>query len=309
MIEEAIEKMGKPKFKYVQKARRGKPISNANRSLDRKTLRDLKRVENIEEPHDFGRKIELKPDYEIDISKSSYEDWLKMEGLNVSSSASSEQNGDVSISKDEESSKSVELIDMENTENAVASEIEVHSNSNLLQFSEDEICEHYANLATHIIAAFSNEFKSEERVKRLKTILKLLEEDKDEVLKCKGGNRNGEKRDIVEGECKETERVEAESTEAERVEAERKKEAERVEAESTEAERVGAEHKKEAERVEAESTETERVEAESTETERVEAERKKDAETVEAECKTEELCKENEGKSRDISWFCQKCGM
>ena len=197
--EEAIEKTDKPKFKRVQKARRGKPISNANRSLGRKTLRDLKRVENIEEPHDFGRKIELKPDYEIDISKSSYEDWLKMEGLNISSSASSEQNGDFSISKDKESSKTVELIDMENAENAVASEIEVHSNSNLLQFSEDEICEHYANLATHIIAAFSNEFKSEECVKRLKTILKLLEEDKDEVLKCKGGNRNGEKRDIVEG--------------------------------------------------------------------------------------------------------------
>ena len=192
--EEGIEKMDKPKFKHVQKARRGKPISNANRSLDRKTMRDLKRVENIEEPHDFGRKIELKPDYEIDISKSSYEDWLKMEGLDVSSSASSEQNGDVSISKEEESSKSIELIDMENTENAVASEIEVHSNSNLLQFSEDEICEHYANLAMHKIAAFSNEFKSEEHVRRLKTILKLLKEDKDEVLKCKGGNRNSEKR-------------------------------------------------------------------------------------------------------------------
>ena len=37
--------------------------------------------------------------------------------------------------------------------------------------------------------------------------IKLLEEDKDEVLKCKGGNYNGEKRDIVEGECKEAERV------------------------------------------------------------------------------------------------------
>ena len=311
--EEGIEKTDKPKFKHVQKARRGKPISNANRSLDRKTLRDLKRVENIEELHDFCRKIELKPDYEIDISKLSYEDWLKMEGLNVSSS--SEQNGDVSISKEEESSMSVELIDMENTENAVASEIEVHSNSNLLQFSEDEICEHYANLAMHIIAAFSNEFKSEEHVERLKTILKLLEEDKDEVLKCKGGNCNSEKRDIVEAECKETERVEAEHkkdaetveaerTEAERVEAECKKEAERVEAECTETERVEAECKKDAEMVEAESTEAERVEAErkkeaegveaeSMETERVEAERKKDAETVEAECKTEELCKEN----------------
>ena len=150
----------------------------------------MKRVENIEEPEDFGSRIELKPDYEIDINRSSYEDWLKMEGLNVSSSSSNEQNGDLYISKEEESSKSVELIDMENTENALASEIEVDDKSNLLQFSEDKICEHYANLAMHIIAAFSNEFKSEEHVERLKRILKLLEEDKDEVLKCKAGNEN-----------------------------------------------------------------------------------------------------------------------
>ena len=86
--EEGIEKTDKPKFKHVQKARQGKPLSNANRSLDRQTLREMKRVENIEELEDFGRKIELKPDDEVDISKSSYEDWLKMEGLNVSSSSS-----------------------------------------------------------------------------------------------------------------------------------------------------------------------------------------------------------------------------
>ena len=171
-----------------------------------------------------------------------------------------EQNGDLSISKEEESSKSVELIDMENTKNAVASEIEVDNKSNLLQFSEDEICEHYANLAMHIIPAFSNEFKSEERVERLKRILKLLEEDKDEVLKCKADNDNSEKGDIVEAEHKENERVEAENKETERVEAERK-ETERVEAERKETERVEAEHK-ETERVEAERKETERVEAE-----------------------------------------------
>ena len=35
----------------------------------------------------------------------------------------------------------------------------------------------------------------------------------------------------------------------------------------------------------------------------MEAERKKDAETVEAECKTEELCKENEGKSKKSVGF------
>ena len=37
----------------------------------------MKRVENKEGLDDFGRKIELKPDYEIDISKFSHEDWLK----------------------------------------------------------------------------------------------------------------------------------------------------------------------------------------------------------------------------------------
>ena len=190
--------------------------------------------------------------------------------------------------------------------------------TNLLQFSEDEICDHYANLATHIIAAFSNEFKSEEHVKRLKTILNLLAEDKDEVLKCKAGTDNNEKGDIVEAEHKEAKRVETEQKETERVEAERKetesveaeckklsveaehKGTERVEAECKETERVEAECK-ETEKVEAEHKETEKVEAECKETERVEAERKKEAEmveaenteTVEAECKIEELYKEN----------------
>ena len=132
------------------------------------------------------------------------------------------------------------------------------------------------------MAAFSNEFKSEECVKRLKTILNLLEEDKDEALKCKAGNDNSEKGDIVEAEHKEAERVEAEHKETERVEAECK-ETESVEAEHKETESVEAEHKKEAKRVKAEcKKEAETVEAESTETE-----------MVEAECKTEELCKEN----------------
>ena len=57
--------------------------------------------------------------------------------------------------------------------------------------------------------------------------------------------------------------------------------------------------------------EAERVEAESTETERVGAECKRDAETVVAECKTEELCKENEGKSKKSGGFAKsvECNM
>ena len=39
-------------------------------------------------------------------------------------------------------------------------------------------------------------------MERLKKILKLLEEDKDEVLKSKAGNDNSEKGNIVEEECK-----------------------------------------------------------------------------------------------------------
>ena len=257
----------------------------------------MKRVEKIETPDDFGRKIELKPDNEIDISKSSYKEWLKQQRLNGSTSSGNEHNDDLSVLKEEESSEMSETIDMKNT---VASEIEVDHEANLLKFSEEDICEHYANLAMHNIAAFSNEFKSEERVQRLKKILTLLEEDKDEVLRSKKGNDHDcDKGDMVEGECKEAEMVEAECKEAERVEAECKKEAERVEAEC----------KKETERVEGEGKEAKIVEAECKEAEPVEAECK-EAERVEAECKTEEehkkvfseLCKENpvDKKQRNI---------
>ena len=62
---------------------------------------ELKRVENIKTPDDFNRKIELKPDYGIDIRKSSYEDWLKEEGLTVNTSSTNEQNDDLSVSKEE----------------------------------------------------------------------------------------------------------------------------------------------------------------------------------------------------------------
>ena len=74
-----------------------------------------------------------------------------------------------------------------------------------------------------------------------------------------------------------------------------------MEAERKEIERVEAEHKKEAETVEAErKNEAETVEAEHKETE-----------MVEAECKTEELCKENEGKIKKSVSFSKsvECNM
>ena len=43
----------------------------------------MKQTENVEEPDDFGRKSdnELRPDYEINLSKSLCEDWLKDNNL------------------------------------------------------------------------------------------------------------------------------------------------------------------------------------------------------------------------------------
>ena len=55
--------------------------------------------------------------------------------------------------------------------------------SSLFSYSEDDIAEHYANLATSVITCFSVEFKTEAHVKRLNRILDLLEQDKDEIIK------------------------------------------------------------------------------------------------------------------------------
>ena len=57
-----------------QTARRGIPLHGRKRNVDRKTLRELKKTENIEEPDDLGRSVKLKNDYEVDVSKSSYEE-------------------------------------------------------------------------------------------------------------------------------------------------------------------------------------------------------------------------------------------
>ena len=50
-------------------------------NLDTKTLWELKRTQNIKEPDDFGRSIAVKNDYEVDLSKSSSEEWLKDNNL------------------------------------------------------------------------------------------------------------------------------------------------------------------------------------------------------------------------------------
>ena len=46
----------------------------------------MKKVENIQEPEDFVQYVVLKNDYEVDVSKSSYEDWLKENKIIAASS-------------------------------------------------------------------------------------------------------------------------------------------------------------------------------------------------------------------------------
>ena len=165
-------------------------------------------MENIEEADDFGKNksstVELKPDYKINVSSSSYENWLKKHNL-VAVSSEKEDNLEPVRSESEEQ-KSTE--DICKIDTSVASEVTVEETviessvinvdltidsntdtikdtsqqSTLINFSEDEICEHYANLATSVIACFSLEFKLEERVNHLQKILNILEQDKDDVI-------------------------------------------------------------------------------------------------------------------------------
>ena len=341
-----------------QTARRGVPLNPAKRNLDRKTLQEMKKVENIQEPEDFVQYVVLKNDYEVDVSKSSYEDWLKENKIIAASSEKEEAkensdviieidttNGDIrkkdisdestvtiksskkettkedkfddtltstmtsigvqagAISMNESAAKSTETV---NYSLDTSSHLEENS---LFSFSEEEIGEHYSNLATSVIACFSAEFKTEERVDRLNKILELLEQD--EIIRRKKQKRICEDKEakenwertfghakISEKKKEEQEQLEAEckkKEEEERIEAEHKKkeEEERIETEKKEVqERLEAEHKKkeEQEQLEAErkkKEEEERIEAEckkKEEEERIEAEKKEVQERLEAEC-------------------------
>ena len=284
-----------------QTARRGVLLNPAKRNLDRKTLREMKKVENIQEPEDFVQYVVLKNDYEVDVSKSSYEDWLKENKIIAASSEKEEakENSDVIIEIDttngdirkkdisDESTVTIKSSKKETTKEdkfdntltstmtsigvqagaismneSVAKSTETvnysldtssHLEENsLFSFSEEETGEHYSNLATSVIACFSAEFKTEERVDRLNKILKLLEQDKDEIIRRKKQKRICEDKEakenwertfghakISEKKKEEQERLEAEckkKEEEERIETERKKkeEEEKIEAEKKE---------------------------------------------------------------------------
>ena len=336
---------------HKQTVRRGVLLNPAKRNLDRKTLREMKKVENIQEPEDFVQDVVLKNDYEVDVSKSSYEDWLKENKIIAASSEKEEakENSDVIIEIDttngdirkkdisDESTVTIKSSKKETTKEdkfddtltstmtsigvqagaismnesvaksteTVKYSLDTSSNleeNSLFSFSEEEIGEHYSNLATSVIKCFSAEFKTEERVDRLNKILELLEQDKDEIIrrkkqKCicedKEAKENWERTfghaKILEKKKEEQEQLEAEhkkKEEEERIEAERKmkEEEERIEAEKKEVqERLEAERKmkEEEERIEAERKKKE-------EEERIEAEKKEVQEQLEAECKMKE---------------------
>ena len=180
------------------------------KNLDRKTLRELKRNENIEEQDNFGKSVVLKKDYEVDLSKSSYEEWLKDQNLLDASSGKEDvkHNSDINIEIDTtngEICKKEESLDdtvvstasvttgysnsevhkyKESLDDTVVSTVIVttgYSNtevckkdetvssdtvnytlddsshfeeSSLFSYSEEDITEHYANLATSVIACF-----------------------------------------------------------------------------------------------------------------------------------------------------------
>ena len=300
----------------------------------------------------------------MDVSKSSYEDWLKENKIIAASSEKEEakENSDIIIEIDttngdirkkdisDESTVTIKSSKKETTKEdkfddtltstmtsigvqagaismneSVAKSTETvnysldtssHLEENsLFSFSEEEIGEHYSNLATSVIACFSAEFKTEERVDRLNKILELLEQDKDEIIRRKKQKRICEDKEakenwertfghatILEKKKEEQEQLEAErkkKEEEKRIEAEHKKkeEEERIEAEKKEVqERLEAEHKKkeEQEQLEAErkkKEEEERIEAEckkKEEEERIEAEKKEVQERLEAEHKKKE---------------------
>ena len=208
----------KPKM-CKQTARRGVRLHPAKRNLDRKTLWEMKRVENIEEPQDSGRTIVLKNDYEVDLSQSSYEEWLK--DINLAGASSDKENPDRDFvieidTRNGEIRKKEEVLDVtvcstlsstseldKTQEGLNKSEVckkqelneTVGSNtfndsshfeeSSLFSYSEEDIAEHYANLAASVIAFFSAKFKTEERVKHLNKILHLFEQDKEEIIQRK----------------------------------------------------------------------------------------------------------------------------
>ena len=364
----------KPKM-HKQTARRGVRLHPAKRNLDRKTLREMKRVENIEEPQDSGRSIVLKNDYEVDSSQSSYEEWLKDNNLAGASSDKENPDSDFVIEIDTrngEIRKKEEVLDVTVCSTLSSSELDktqeglnksevrkkqklnetVSSDtfnytfddsshfeeSSLFSYSEEDIAEHYANLAASVIACFSAKFKMEERVKCLNKILHLLEQYKEEIIQRKKYKKSCEdkeakaywektfgvsKREDSVNKEEETvkgqvEAADAKKKEEEEAECKKKKEeedgfkAEVKAAEAKKKEEEVAECKKKKEEEDGVKAEVKAAEAKKKEEEVAECKKKKEEEDrVKAEVEAAEVKKkeeevtenDTEGKSRKAVSF------
>ena len=331
---------------HKQTARRGVRLHPAKRNLDRKTLREMKRVENIEEPQDLGRSIVLKNDYEVDLSKSSYEEWLKDNNLAGASSDKENPDSDFVTEIDTtngEICKKEEVLDVtvcstlssmseldktqeglnksevckkqdlnetvrSDTFNYTFDDSSHFEESSLFSYSEQDIAEHYANLATSVMAFFSAKFKMEERVQHLNKILDLLEQDKEEIIQRKKYKKSCEDKEAKaywEKTFGVSRRDDSVSKEEETVkgEAEAKKKEEEV-----------AERKKKKEEEDRVKAEVEAAEAKKKEEEAVERQKKKEEEDeVKAEVeaaevkKKEEEVAEHKTEEQDKKMYIQLC--
>ena len=210
--------------------------------------------------------------------------------------------------------------------------------SSLFSYSKQDIAEHYANLATSVIACFSAEFKTEERVQHLNKILHLLEQDNfEEIIQRKKYKKSCEdkeakaywektfgvsKRDDSVNKEEETVKGQVEAAEAKKKEEEvaehkKKKEEEdgvKAEVEAAEAkkkEEEVTEHKKKKEEEDGVKAEVEAAEAKKKEEVAERKEKKEEEDGVKAEVEAAEVKKkeeevtenDTEGKSRKAVSF------
>ena len=289
------------------------------------------RVENIEQPQDSGRSIVLKNDYEVDLSQSSYEEWLKDNNLAGASSDKENPDSDFVIEIDTrngEIRKKEEVLDVtvcstlssmseldktqeglnksevckkqelnetvsSDTFNYTFDDSSHFEESSLFSYSEEDIAEHYANLAASVIACFSAKFKMVERVKRLNKILHLLEQDKEEIIQRKKYKKSCEDKE-AKAYWEKTFGVSKREDSVNKEEETVKGQVEAAEAKKKEEETVERKKKKEEEdRVKAE---VEAAEAKMKEEEAVECKKKKEEEEdgVKAEVETAEAKKKEE---------------
>ena len=329
MVEEHVQETEtKPKM-CKQTARRGVHLHPAKRNLDRKTLWEMKRVENIEEPQDLGRSIVLKNDYEVDLSKSSHEEWLK--DNNLAGASSDKENPDSNfvteidttngeihkkevldvtvcstlssmseLDKTQEGLNKSEVCKKQelnetvssNTFNYTFDDSSHFKESSLFSYSEQDIAEHYANLATSVITCFSAKFKMEERVQHLNKILDLLEQDKEEIIQRKKYKKSCEDKEAKEY-WEKTFGVSKRDDSVNKEEETVKGEAEAAEAKKKEEE--AAEHKKKKEEEDRVKAEVEAAEAKKKEEEVAEHQKKKEEEDeVKAEVEAAEPKKKEE---------------